>query len=108
MDGKDTPPIARPSNVKKEKADRLIKWVVNNCQLRPGRMRNVRFTKEGTYPKDLPVHMRHGSFDGLFEVHSDSVPKDLLVGRTAFRPMLRVVTAKEVTTRVFLIVTPTL
>ena len=41
--GKDIPPPDRPTNIKEGKVDELIKWVVANCQFRPGKLRNVRF-----------------------------------------------------------------
>jgi hypothetical protein len=57
-------------------------------------MRNVRFSREGTYLKNLPVYMRYGSFQELYKAYSQSVASHLRVGRTGFQTILKVITVK--------------
>lgn len=92
--GKDVPPIIRPTNVKEEKVDHLVKWIVEGFQFRPGKTRNCRFTREHTYLKNLPVYMRYGSYGTLFQNYQAATPPHLRVGLKTFRTILKATTVK--------------
>jgi hypothetical protein len=92
--GTDIPPVIRPTSVSWEKVDRLMQWVVQNCQFRPGKTRNVRFKKDKTYLKNLPLYMRYGSFHSLHSHYCSSIPEALRVGEKTFQKILSATTMK--------------
>jgi hypothetical protein len=92
--GLEIPPTPRPTNVKMEKVDFLCQWIVFNCQFRPGKTRNVRFTKEAITLKNLPLLLRYGSGKSLYEAYADVAPPTLRVGHNTFFKVLKATTRK--------------
>ena len=93
--GEAIPQTLRPTNVKITKIDCLIRWFVENCgQYRPGKMRNVRFKKEGITLKNIPLYIRYGSFADIYAAYSDAVASDLKIGNITFRVIVKAVSRK--------------
>jgi hypothetical protein len=91
--GGDIPPVVRPTNVSEAKVDFLMAWLVKNLQFRPGKTRNVRFKKERVTLKHLPVYMRYGSLQSLYESYSDAAD-DKRVGEKTFRKIVTATSLK--------------
>lgn len=92
LEGKDIRLESRPTSISQEKVDTVVRWVLSNCQFRPGKTRGVKF--RGTYVRDLPFYIRYGSLRDNFDAYSCSVEKTMRIGEKTFNEILLALTRK--------------